>query len=97
MGSFFGLGRQVNRLVKKFSIYWGRRKLCMMPVILMGLGTGSREIVRLKLLYESGKLQSGGPSFLGRVDPSRHHDISLHSTKGYSRHKSIVKAKNNFI
>ena len=69
----------------------------MMPVILMGLGTGSREIVRLKLLYESGKLQSGGPSFLGRVDPSRHHDISLHSTKGYSRHKTIVKAKNNFI
>ena len=69
----------------------------MMPVILLGLGTGSREIGRLKLLYESGKPQSGGASFLGRADPSKHHDISLHSTKGYSRHKSIVKVKNNFI
>ena len=62
-----------------------------------GTWDGEREIGRLKLLYESGKPQNGGPSFLGRVDPSRHHDISLHSTKGYSRHKSIVKAKNNFI
>ena len=28
----------MNRLLKKFSIYWGRRKLWMVPVILMGLG-----------------------------------------------------------
>ena len=62
-----------------------------------GTWDGEREIGRLKLLYESGNPQNGGPSFLGRVDPSRHHDISLHSTKGYSRHKTIVKAKNNFI
>ena len=62
-----------------------------------GTWDGEREIGRLKLLYKSGKPQNGGPSFLGRVDPSRHHDISLHSTKGYSRHKTIVKAKNNFI
>ena len=35
--------------------------------------------------------------FLGGVNPTRHHDISLHSTKGYLRHKTKVKVKNKFI
>ena len=49
----------------------------------------------------------GGPSFLGAVDPSRHHvlkkktyrflDIWLHSTEGYSRYKTKVKIKNDLI
>ena len=51
--------------------------------------------------------QSGGPSFLGGVDPYRHHvlkkktyhflDVSLHSTEGYSRYKTKVKVKSNLI
>ena len=35
--------------------------------------------------------------FGGGVDPYRHHDISLHFTKGYSRHKTKVTVKRNFI
>ena len=31
------------------------------------------------------------------VDPYRHHDISLHFIKGYSRHKTKVKIKRNLI
>ena len=46
---------------------------------------GSKELERLKLLYECGKPQSRGPSFVWGVDPSRHHDILLHSTKCCSR------------
>ena len=64
---------------------------------------GSKEVGQVKLSYEGGKPQMGGPSFLGEFDPSRHHvlkkktsflDISLHSTEGYSRYKSKVKVKN---
>ena len=67
---------------------------------------GSKEVGGLKL-YESGKPQIGGPSFSVGGDPSRHQvlkkkkyhflDISLHSTMVYSRHKTKVKVKNNFI
>ena len=62
---------------------------------------------QLKLLYEGGKPQSGRPSFLGGVGPSRRHVskekmchflvISLHFAKGYGRYKTKVKVKNNFI
>ena len=45
----------------------------------------SKEVGRLNLLYECDKLQSRGPSLVGGVDPSRHHDILLHSTNGCSR------------
>ena len=45
----------------------------------------SKEVGRLKLLYECDKLQSRGPSLVGGVDPSRHHNILLHSTNGCSR------------
>ena len=45
----------------------------------------SKEVGRLKLLYECGKPQSRGQSFVGGVGPYRHHDILLHSTKGCSR------------
>ena len=38
-----------------------------------------------KSLVEYDKLQSRGPSLVGGVDPSRHHDILLHSTNGCSR------------
>ena len=41
-GKFLSPGGQMSRLVKKFSIYWGRRKICMMPVILMGRGGAKR-------------------------------------------------------
>ena len=68
---------------------------------------GSKEVGPLLLLYEDGKPESRGPSFGGRVDPSTHHvlkkkmyhflDISLHSTKGYSRYKTKIKVKNNFF
>ena len=68
---------------------------------------GSKELGRLKLLYEGGKPQSGETSFLRGVDPSRHHvltkrkyhflDISLHSAKGFSRYKTKVKVKNNLF
>ena len=46
---------------------------------------GSKEMRRLKLTYNCGKPQTRGPSFVGEVDPSRHHDILLHSIKGCSR------------
>ena len=45
----------------------------------------SKEVGRLKLLYECDKLQSRGPSLVGGVDPSRQHNILLHSTNGCSR------------
>ena len=67
----------------------------------------SKEVGRLKLSWEGGKSQRGQSSFLGGVDPSRHHvlkkntyhflDISLHFTEGYSRYKTKVKVKNNLI
>ena len=37
----------------------------------------SKEVGRLNLLYECDKLQSRGPSLVGGVDPSRHHDILM--------------------
>ena len=68
---------------------------------------GRKEVGWLKLLYGGGKPQIGGPSFLGGADPSRNHvlrkktyhfqDISLRSTKGYSRCKTKVKVNNKFI
>ena len=68
---------------------------------------GSKEVGRLPLLYECGTSQSGGPSFLGGVDSSKHHvlkkemyhflDISLHSNEGYLRYKTKVKVKNSFF
>ena len=68
---------------------------------------GNKEVGRVKLLYEGGKQKSGGLSFWGGADPFRHHalkkntyhflNISLHSTKNYSRYKTKVKANNNFI
>ena len=68
---------------------------------------GSAEVGQLKLLYEDGKPQSGGPSVLRGDDSPRHHvlkkktypllDTSLHSTKGYSRCKAKVKVKNKSI
>ena len=68
---------------------------------------GSKEVRRLRELYEGGKPKRRGPCFLEGVDLSRHHvlkkktyhflNISLHSTKGYSRYKTKVKVKNNFI
>ena len=49
-------------------------------------GTWESKVVgRLKLLYECVKPQIRGPSLVGGVDPSRQHDILLHSTKGCSR------------
>ena len=67
----------------------------------------SKGVGRLKLLYEGGQTWSGGLSFHGGDDPTRHHvlkkktyhflNISLHSTKGYSRHKIKVKVMNNLI
>ena len=72
------------------------------------IGTwGNKEVGQLKLSYESDKPQRGGPSFLWGVDLSRHHVlkkktynflvISPHSTEGYSRYKTKLKVKNNFI
>ena len=67
---------------------------------------GSEEVGWLKL-YEGSNPQSGGPYFFGKADPSRYHvlkkktyhflDFSLHSTKSYSRYKTKVKVKNDFI
>ena len=69
-------------------------------------GTWSNQVGWLKL-YDSGKPQRGGTSFLGGVHPSRHHalkkttyhilGILLHSTEGYSRYKTKVKVNNNLI
>ena len=42
MREFFWPGSQVNRLVKKFSIYWREKKTMYDPVILMGLGKGKK-------------------------------------------------------
>ena len=74
-----------------------------MPAIVSGEQRGGL----IKLLYEGGKPQSGRPSFLGGVGPSRRHVskekmchflvISLHFAKGYGRYKTKVKVKNNFI
>ena len=68
---------------------------------------GSKELGRLKLLYEGGKPQSGETSFLRGVDPSRDRvltkrkchflDILLHSAKGFSRYKTKAKVKNNLF
>ena len=43
----------------------------MVPVIFMGLGEQIGGAI--KDIYEGGKPQRGGPSFLGGVDLSRHH------------------------
>ena len=60
----------------------------MMSLILIRLGGAKR--------WQATKRKTpilGG----GGVDPYRHHDISLHFTKGYSRHKTKVTVKRNFI
>ena len=56
---------------------------------------GSKKVERLKLSCEGGNPQRGKPSFLGGVDPSRHHvlkkkiyhflDILLHSIEACSK------------
>ena len=75
---FLWPGGQVNRLVKKFSIYYVN---CPYQLDL-GKPEGGESYI--KLLYECGKSQSRGPSFVGVVHPSRHHDILLYSTKDRS-------------
>ena len=66
---------------------------------------GSTEVGQLKLSYEGGKTQRKG-LFWGELTPldTKKHtktyhflDISLHSSKGYSRYKTNVKVKNNLI
>ena len=56
----------MNKLVKKFTVYWGQKE----TVYDACHGTWEIDEVRqLKLLYEGGKPQSGGPSFLGELTP----------------------------
>ena len=46
---------------------------------------GKQKGREIKVIYEFGKPESTGPSSARGVDPSRHNDILLHSTKGSSR------------
>ena len=69
---FLWLESHVNRLVKKFSIYWGQKKIMYDACHINGTW-GSAEVGQLKLLYEDGKPQSGGPSVLRGDDSPRHH------------------------
>ena len=57
-----------------------------------GTWDGEREIGRLKLLYESGKPQSGGPSFWGGADPSRHHVLKKKNTISWIFYFTILRA-----
>ena len=63
---FLWSGSQVNRLVKKFSIYWGEEETMYGTCHINGTW-GSKEVGRLKLSYEGSKPQRGGLTFWGEL------------------------------
>ena len=55
------------------------------------IGTwGSKEVGRLRL-YEGGKSQSGGPSFVGAVDRSRRHTLKKKRIISWIFHFTLLR------
>ena len=73
----------------------------MMPVILMGLAGAKRwgDYSYVRVASENHLFWGEFTLQTSCLKEKTYHllDISLHSAKGYSRHKTKVKVKNNFI